>query len=106
MSVRINDKCVACGACIWECPTEAITPGDPRPRVNEESCPECFGYFGESQCIVVCPVGAIVVTVESTDELRTKYVRIEPTRAPQDTWIWRRIMWSPNLLPAPPSPII
>ena len=91
MSVQIDERCVACGACIWECPTEAITPGVPRPVVTQASCTECYGFFGESQCIVVCPVDAISVTVETLDQLGERFASMYPDRELQDTWIWRRL---------------
>lgn len=91
MSVQINERCVTCGACLWECPTEAISAGDPRPVVNEDSCTECHGFFGESQCIVVCPVEAIVVKPEPVESLIDKFARTFPDRQAQDTWIWRRL---------------
>jgi len=91
MSVRIIEKCVTCGACLWECPTEAIAPGALRPVVDENLCAECYGFFGESQCMVVCPANAIIVNLEPIDSLAAKYNRIHPSRQAQDTWIWRRI---------------
>ncbi len=91
MSVQITEKCVTCGACLWECPTEAIAPGALRPVVDENLCTECYGFFGESQCIVVCPVDAIVVNLESLDNLTGKFDRIQPSQQAQDTWIWRRM---------------
>jgi ferredoxin len=90
MSVRITEACVTCGACIWECPLEAISPGEKRPVVNADACTECYGFFGESQCIVVCPVDAIVVEPESIESLSERAARIHPERQLQDTWIWRR----------------
>lgn len=91
MAVRIIENCVTCGACIWECPNEAISPGDPRPLVDEKLCTECYGFFGEAQCIVVCPEQqAIVVKLEPVEELLDRFHRIHPDRRPQDTWIWRR----------------
>jgi ferredoxin len=59
--------------------------------VAADECTECFGFFGESQCIVVCPADAIVVDPEPVERLAQKYKRLEPRREPQDTWIWRRI---------------
>ena len=29
MALLINDECIACDACVPECPNEAITEGDP-----------------------------------------------------------------------------
>lgn len=89
MSVRIIDRCITCGACVWECPTQAISPGAPRPVVSEDACTECYGFFGESQCMVVCPANAISVNPESRQQLATKYATLRPQRPPQNTWIWR-----------------
>lgn len=92
MSVTITEKCITCGACEWECPNEAISPGAPRPTVGKNLCTECYGFFGESQCIVVCPAEAIIVDrPESVEELLQKFRDIHPNRKPQDTYIWRRI---------------
>jgi ferredoxin len=92
MAVTITDRCIACGACVWECPTEAIAPGDPRPVVDGSSCTECYGFYGESQCVVVCPVRAILVSaVEPVETLAARFAALQPDEAPQDTWIWRRI---------------
>lgn len=89
MSAVIVDACIRCGACEWECPTQAIRPGAEGPVVEESSCTECFGFFGEAQCIVVCPVSAIRTRSESTSELNRRYLEMYPSRAAQDTWIWR-----------------
>lgn len=91
MSVQIIESCVTCGACVWECPSEAISPGDPRPVVDENVCTECHGFFGEGQCIVVCPADAIVVKPEPVLKLLERFHHIQPNRQSQDTWIWRRI---------------
>ena len=29
MAMKITDECIACGACVPECPTESITEGSP-----------------------------------------------------------------------------
>ena len=91
MSVQIVDNCITCGACFWECPTEAVSPGNPRPVINEQECTECWGFFGESQCMVVCPVNAIALHAEPIEQLAGRYAALEPVRAAQDTWIWRRL---------------
>jgi ferredoxin len=92
MSVAITTACIACGACLWECPTEAILPGDPRPVIEQDSCTECFGFYGESQCTVVCPAEAVAVTVaEDVRQLAARFQRLYPGRQLQDTWIWRRL---------------
>lgn len=91
MSVTIIEACIACGACVWECPTEAISHGDPRPVVDESSCTECYGSFGESQCVVVCPAQAILIVPEEVGHLEDRFQRLYPGRAMQDTWVWRRL---------------
>ena len=91
MAVVITETCVTCGACLWECPTEAIAPGAPRPIVAEARCTECYGYFGEAQCVVVCPVDAIVVAPEPIAGLARKFQFANPLGAKHDTWIWRRV---------------
>jgi ferredoxin len=91
MSVAITERCITCGACEWECPNEAIAPGTPRPVVDESLCTECYGFFGESQCIVVCPAAAIRLKPEPIEALLQRFNRIHPDRETQNTWIWRRI---------------
>lgn len=91
MSVRITEGCTACGACLWECPSEAIAPGEKRPLVDPDACTECYGFFGESQCITVCPADAIVVRLEPMETLGRRFARIHPERRLQDIWVWRRL---------------
>lgn len=51
MSYRINDNCIACGACEPECPVSCISEGDIYV-INEEECISC------GACAAVCPVDA------------------------------------------------
>lgn len=90
MAVEIRDSCITCGACVWECPTEAIAPGNPRPVVDASACTECFGFFAESQCTVVCPVGAIRPVPEPEEALADRFRRLLPTQPLRDTWAWER----------------
>jgi NAD-dependent dihydropyrimidine dehydrogenase PreA subunit len=53
MAYFINpDECTACGACMDECPVEAISPGD-FYTINPETCTDC------GACADVCPVECI-----------------------------------------------
>lgn len=98
MSVKITNRCVLCGACEWECPNEAISLRSVNPVIIETLCTECYGDFGEAQCIVVCPVKAIQVDIfESTEELAEKFSQIRPGQDLHDTWTWRRIDTRPPL---------
>ena len=88
MSVEITGSCIRCGACVWECPDDAIAPGAPTPVVSQDSCTECYGHFGESQCIVVCPVGAITRVAEPVEALAARYRRLHGEEPWHDVWIW------------------
>lgn len=52
MSYKINENCIACGACAAECPVEAISEGDGKYEIDPEKCIEC------GACAGVCPVEA------------------------------------------------
>ena len=51
MAYKINDTCIACGACASSCPVEAIEEGT--VYTIGDSCVEC------GACASSCPVGAI-----------------------------------------------
>ena len=52
MAYIINDDCTRCGACVPECPVNAITEGDPKFIIDADACIDC------GACAGVCPVGA------------------------------------------------
>jgi ferredoxin len=81
MAYTITEDCIACGACLPECPNEAIHEGDPVYLIDPEKCTECVGFFSESQCALVCPVGACVPdpdTKESREQLASKVRKLHP----------------------------
>ncbi len=51
MAYVISEECLACGACLAECPSEAIQEGDIYTITDE--CIEC------GACVDACPAGAI-----------------------------------------------
>lgn len=53
MAYQIDDKCISCGACEAECPTEAISAGDTQYNIDAEKCIDC------GSCESVCPSDAI-----------------------------------------------
>ena len=52
MAYIINEDCVACGTCIDECPTAAISEGEIYVIIPE-TCIDC------GTCADVCPTGVI-----------------------------------------------
>jgi len=60
MSMTITEECIACGACVPECPTEAISEGDPVYTINATVCVECVGHYDAPKCVESCPVDCIV----------------------------------------------
>lgn len=60
MAYVITEDCVNCGACMDECPVEAISEGDDIYVIDPGKCVECKGHFDEPQCVSVCPSEAII----------------------------------------------
>lgn len=54
MAYKITDDCISCGACVGECPIEAIYEGDGKYEIDADKCAGC------GACADVCPVGAPV----------------------------------------------
>ena len=53
MAYVITDDCISCGACVSECPVEAISEGDIY-KIDADTCIDC------GTCAGVCPSEAIV----------------------------------------------
>jgi ferredoxin len=51
MAYVINDSCIGCGACVPDCPTEAISEGDIYV-IDADKCIDC------GACADTCPVDA------------------------------------------------
>lgn len=54
MAYVIGDDCIACGTCIDECPSGAISEGD-KYSIDADVCTEC------GTCADVCPNEAIAL---------------------------------------------
>ncbi|MFZ7101302.1 MAG: DUF362 domain-containing protein [Peptococcaceae bacterium] len=53
MAHKITNECLACGACMDECPVGAISEGDIYV-IDADVCTDC------GTCAEACPTGAIV----------------------------------------------
>lgn len=53
MARKILDSCIACGACIAECPVDCISEGDIY-SIEADVCIDC------AACETVCPTESIV----------------------------------------------
>jgi len=49
----ITNDCAGCGACLPECPENAISEGDPIYKIDANACTDC------GACVDVCPSEAI-----------------------------------------------
>ena len=53
MAHKIIDSCLACCACLPECPVDAISEGDPMYIIDADVCVDC------GACVEVCPADSI-----------------------------------------------
>ncbi len=56
----VAEECIACGACEPECPNAAISEQGGTYVIDPDLCDVCAANGGDSQCVAVCPVDAIV----------------------------------------------
>lgn len=80
MALRITYDCIACAACVEDCPNHAISEGPGIYQIDPSLCVECVGYHDSPQCVSICPVDAIVPDpehVESHAELLAKHASLE-----------------------------
>ena len=54
MAYKISSECISCGACMGDCPSDAISVGDTQYDINPELCIDC------GVCVSACPVDAIL----------------------------------------------
>jgi len=53
MAHKITDDCLSCGACVSECPLDAISEGEGIYVIDAEKCHDC------GACVACCPADAI-----------------------------------------------
>ena len=52
MAYTISDDCIMWGACVGECPVDAISEGDGKYVIDADACLDC------GACAGACPVDA------------------------------------------------
>jgi ferredoxin len=80
MALLVTEDCIACDACVEECPHGAIEEGEPIYKIDVEFCTECIGIYSEPACVCVCPIDCIVPdkeNIESLEELKLKQQRLD-----------------------------
>ena len=100
MALLITAECISCGACLPECPNEAIFEtrsdaetkgyhvgdgqgeGDSIYVITHDRCTECVGHFDEPQCI------SDPVYPETTEVLLEKARKLNPEKQIDDAKVW------------------
>lgn len=81
MATHITEDCINCGACIPECPNDAISEGDNIYVIDPELCTECVGFNEKEACQSVCPVECCLPDpnhTETEDALVKRAVGLHP----------------------------
>ena len=58
MELKIEEKCIGCGACVTDCPVGVLALADGRPVVRADKADRCMDC---RHCLAVCPVGALAL---------------------------------------------
>jgi ferredoxin len=56
--LNIMDHCDQCGTCVAVCPSNALSLGEFKVRVDQDVCTEC------GICVKLCPIGALEIKNE------------------------------------------
>jgi ferredoxin len=82
MATHITQDCINCGACVPECPNEAISEGDGVYVIDSARCTECVGFHEKEACQAVCPVECCIPDpnhTEREDQLLARAMAIHPS---------------------------
>ena len=81
MATLITDDCINCGACVPECPNEAISQGQDIYEIKPELCSESVGFHEEMACAAVCPVDCCVQDPANIETEEALYARLATVHA-------------------------
>jgi ferredoxin len=59
MPLLITGDCIACGACDYVCPNDAIVASAGFYVIDAALCTECKGHSDEPPCVAACPVDCV-----------------------------------------------
>lgn len=102
MTYQISENCIACGSCLPNCPTGAISQTDQgKFYIDPDLCNNCIGSYGVAQCMAVCPtknactptlktaIPSIQVATNYWDQWFTTYEQLtSKLKAKQETQYW------------------
>ncbi len=80
MALKIIDSCIACDACVIECPTDAIEVSDPIYVIDSLLCTECIGYHKKPSCIPVCPVDSIILDPDCYEDKKELLLKFQNSK--------------------------
>ena len=75
MSTMITVECINCGACVPECPNQAISQGEDIFVIDPQLCTECVGFHEQEACAAVCPVDCCIPDPDIVESEATLYER-------------------------------
>jgi ferredoxin len=81
----ITEECINCGACVPECPNQAIARRGPIHVIDPERCTECVGFHAYEACQAICPVECCVPDPACVEDERTLYERAKRLH-PEIAW--------------------
>jgi ferredoxin len=84
MATYITEECINCGACVPECPNDAISEGEAIYVIDSERCTECVGFNDKEACQGVCPVECCLPDpnhAEKEEQLIARAVAMHPEDA-------------------------
>jgi ferredoxin len=84
MATTITEECINCGACMPECPNDAISEGSEVYEIDATLCTECVGFHAREACQGVCPVECCVPgkdVVEDEATLLARAVALHPDKS-------------------------
>lgn len=84
MATTITTECIQCGACVPECPNNAISEGSETYAIDPARCTECVGFHAQEACQAVCPVECCLPDPERPemeDVLAARAISLHPADA-------------------------